>query len=390
MSKINNLDYTEKKLVQSFQISEGDCLNNDALTPMATNTPEGIVKTDLSEVLASIKIDPTAELIPPEVAWEQIANYGDNATMGTLGNISMVYGKAKSRKSFFINMMVATLLVGGEFKGFKGCLSKNKKRVLYFDTEQGTYHVQLAVSRICQQIGVPNPPNLTVYALRKYKPSERVELIEYAIQNTPNVGFVVIDGIRDLVTSINDEDQATEITSCLMKWSEEQQIHIACVLHQNKNDLNARGHLGTELTNKSEAVLSVAIDTADKAVSIVEADYCRNIAPELFAFEIIDNLPEIVDDYKYDKGTKKQKFDLFNLCDKQKNELLDIAFQHNSNLGYSELVSQIKIATKKHYSAKVGTVKIKDFIVYCKNNKLIFQEKDRAPYIKTNPNEMLF
>ncbi len=388
--KNNNFSTESIGSPNDFQITDGDSLNNDVLTPTGTNTPEALPEPSLSEILASIKIDPTAELIPPEVAWEQIANYGDNATIGTLGNISMVYGKAKSRKSFFINMMVATLLTGSEFKGFKGCLPENKSRVLYFDTEQGTYHVQLAVSRICQQLGNPNPANLTVYALRKFKPAERVALINEAIEKTPNVGFVVIDGIRDLVTSINDEDQATEITSHLMKWSEEHQIHIACVLHQNKNDLNARGHLGTELTNKSETVLSVAIDTADKAVSIVEADYCRNIAPELFAFEVIDNLPEVVDSYKYDKGTKKQKFDLFNLCDKQKNELLDIAFQQNSKIGYSELVSQIKIATQKLYSVKVGTVRTKDFLTYCKNNDLIFQEKDRAPYTRTDSNEKLF
>lgn len=388
--KKNNFSIESIPNTNDFQIKEGDSLNNDVLTPMGINTQEATAKLNFSEVLASIKIDPTAELHPPEVAWEQIANYGDNATMGTLGNISMVYGKAKSRKSFFINMMVATVLTGAEFKGFKGCLPENKKRVLYFDTEQGTYHVQLAVKRICEQLGDPNPPNLDVYALRKFRPDERVKLIEHTIKNTPDVGFVVIDGIRDLVTSINDEDQATEITSHLMKWSEEQQIHIACVLHQNKNDLNARGHLGTELTNKSETVLSVAIDTADKAVSVVEADYCRNIAPERFAFEVIDNLPEIVNNYKYDKGIKKQKFDLFNLCDQQKNELLDVAFQGNSKLIYSDLVAQIQVATRNYYSEDVGIVKTKNFIVHCKNNELLFQERDRAPYTRTDHNDKLF
>lgn len=389
MSNYKNLDYIDNKTAQSFQISEGDSLNNDVLSPMGINRQESSVEPNLSDILASIKIDPTEELIPPEVAWEQIATNGNNATMGTLGNISMVYGKAKSRKSFFINMMVATLLTGAEFKGFKGCLPENKKHVLYFDTEQSTYHVQLAVSRICEQLGNPSPPNLTVYALRKFKPAERVALINEAIEKTPDVGFVVIDGIRDLVTSINDEDQATEITSHLMKWSEEQQIHIACVLHQNKNDQNARGHLGTELTNKSETVLSVTLKTDDKAVSIVDADYCRNIAPEEFAFEVIDNLPEIVEDYKPRKSKKEQKFDLFNLCDRQKNELLDVAFQQNSQLGYTDLVAQIQVATKKLYFSEVGIVKTKAFFTYCKKNGLIFQERDRAPYTRLNPNETL-
>lgn len=385
-----DLNYSHEVLTQAFLIPEGDSLNNDVLNPVDANTQEATAKPDLSEILSSIKINPTDELYPPEVAWEQIANYGDNPIMGTLGNISTVIGKAKSRKSFFVNMVVAAVLKGGDFKGFKGCLPSNKKRILYFDTEQGIYHVQLAVKRICDQVGEPNPNNLDVYPLRKFRPDQRLALIEHTIENTPDVGFVVIDGIRDLVTSINDEDQATAITSDLMRWSEERQIHIICVLHQNKNDTNARGHIGTELMNKSETVFSVTVDSVEKHVSKVEAEYTRNISPEPFAFEVIDNLPEIAEDFKVKKNTKKQKFDLFNLCNQQRNELLDVAFQDQNKLGYKELVSQIKIATKNYYSEDVGIVRVKDFITDCKTNKLLFQEKERQPYTRKDPNEMPF
>ena len=324
------------------------------------------------------------------MAWEQVAKFGENPIMGTLGNISTVIGKAKSRKSFFVNMVVATVLKGGDFKGFRGCLPNNKRRVLYFDTEQGIYHVQLAVKRICDQVGDPKPKNLDVYPLRKFRPDKRLALIEHTIENTPDVGFVIIDGIRDLVTSINDEDQATAITSDLMKWSEERQIHIMCVLHQNKNDSNARGHIGTELMNKSETVFSVTVDSVEKHISKVEAEYARNISPESFAFEVVDNLPEIAEDFKVNKSTKKYKFDLFNLCNKQKNELLDVAFLEHNKLGYNELVSQIQIATKNYYSEDVGIVKVKKFIIDCKTNKLLFQKKEREPYTRKDPNEMPF
>ena len=175
-----------------------------------------------------------------------------------------------------------------------------------------------------------------------------------------------------------------------MKWREENEIHIACVLHQNKNDTNARGHIGTELMNKSETVLSVTVDAADKAVSVVVAEFCRNIAPERFAFEVIDNLPEIVEDYKPRQSKREQQFDLFNLCDRQKNELLDIAFQETNKLSYSELVAQIQVAIKNHYLVDVGIVKTKNFIVNCKNNKLLFQEKEREPYTRIKTNELPF
>lgn len=382
--KFNGLkkNSSDKSLSPTFQIADNDSLNNDVINTTPEPQLNDLVEPDLSEILASIRINPTDELNPPEVAWEQVATFGDNPIMGTLGNISTVIGKAKSRKSFFVNMVVAAVLQGGEFKGFKGCLPSNKRRILYFDTEQGRYHVQLALKRICDQVGDPTPLNLDVYSLRKFRPDQRLALIEHTIENTPNVGFVVIDGIRDLVTSINDEEQATEITSLLMKWSEEKELHIMCVLHQNKNDSNARGHIGTELMNKSETVFSVTVDSTEKHISKVEAEYCRNKSPESFAFEIVDNLPEIAEDYKFNKNTKKQKFDLLSLPDTQKEKILEVAFTNNDEMCYSELVSQIQLSVKSLHSETVGQGKVKTFITYCKNNNLTCQQKERAPYTR--------
>ena len=42
-----------------------------------------------------------------------------------------------------------------------------------------------------------------------------------------------------------------------MQWTDDRQIHIHTILHQNKGDENARGHIGTELNNKAETVLLV-------------------------------------------------------------------------------------------------------------------------------------
>ncbi|MCU9931164.1 mobilization protein, partial [Escherichia coli] len=76
---------------------------------------------------------------------------------------------------------------------------------------------------------------------------------------------------------------ATMIVSKLMKWSEEKNILIVTVLHQNKGDNNARGHIGTELNNKAETVLSVSKSSDNEMVSIVQAEMCRNLEPESFA-----------------------------------------------------------------------------------------------------------
>lgn len=372
-----------------FQISEGDSLNNDAITTTLAPQANNLAEPSLGEVLASIKIDPTEELLPPEVAWEQVATCGNNITLGTLGNISTIVGKAKSRKSFFVNMVTATVLKGAMFKGFKGCLPNDKRHVLYFDTEQSSFYVHLLAKRICQQINEPNPSNLSIYPLRKFNPAERLKIIEYAVEQTPNLGFVVIDGIRDLVTSINDEEQSTDITSRLMKWSEEKNIHILTVLHQNKNDFNARGHLGTEMVNKSETVLSVKKDVANKDVSIVEADFCRSLEPAPFAFHVVDNLPEIVDDYEMAESPNK-KTDILSLTDTQKAFILDSVFKNNSVIKYADLIDQIQVAAENIYLVRPGVNKVKDFIKYCRENRLVFQKKQGAPYTRSESNELPF
>ena len=211
----------------------------------------------LDDKLANARIDPNEIMEPPKIAWEIKNKFGDFDILGTCGNFSAIIGKAKSRKSFLISIAVSSATKNGLVLDLIRSDISHQPEVLYFDTEQSKYHVQLALKRICKQINIDNPQNLTVYGLRKYEPKERLALIEHAIYNMVNVGFVVIDGIKDLITSINDEEQATMIVSKLLKWTEERNIHIVTVLHQNKSDLNARGHVGTELINKAETILSV-------------------------------------------------------------------------------------------------------------------------------------
>lgn len=84
-----------------------------------------------------------------------------------------------------------------------------------------------------------------------------------------------------------------------MQWTDERQIHIHTILHQNKNDENARGHIGTELNNKAEIVMQIDVDKSDRAISVVEAINIRDREFEPFAFRINDEiLPELVDSYQ--------------------------------------------------------------------------------------------
>lgn len=345
-----------------------------------TNHIQELTVRPEAELLKELRVNPTDELKPPQAAWKQVSD--NDIVLGTLGNFSLIIGKAKSRKSFFINIAVSTVLSKDKILNqFKGVLPHEQSTVLYFDTEQGKYHVQLALKRVCKQINIAEPNNLQVFGLRSLKPSERLKLIEYAIYNTPNLGFVIIDGIKDLINSINDEAEATMIASKLLKWTEEKNIHVITVLHQNKSDNNARGHIGTELINKAETVLSVTKNEQDKDISIVEAQQCRNREPEPFAFEISEHgLPVIVENFEIRTETKKNKFDVTDLEDFKKYELLTEVFSKGESFTYSELRIQIQLAYKNQFKNKLGDNRAKELITDCKNNSWLIQEKPKAPY----------
>lgn len=184
-------------------------------------------------------------------------------------------------------MLCAAILRGELYGKLRG---ECKEKIVIFDTEQGRWHVQMVLKRILSMAEV-SESKVEIYSLRKYSPIQRWELIDnYFRTNTPD--FAVIDGIRDLISDINNAEQSTDISTQLMKWSEEKNCHIMSVLHMNKGDQNARGHLGTEIVNKSESVISVSKERGENYTK-VEPEYMRGLDFDPFYFEVIEGLPYI-------------------------------------------------------------------------------------------------
>lgn len=226
----------------------------------------------------------------------------DNAVIGTLGNFSASIGKAKSKKTFNVSAIAASALSGRTVLRYRSMFPENKRKILYIDTEQGRHHCQQVLKRILRLAEMPDdmvPENLIMLSLRKFAPRVRLLIVEEAIGTTPDLGLVIIDGIRDFLYDINSSSESTEVISKFMQWTDDKQIHIHTVLHQNKNDEHARGHIGTELNNKAETILQVEVDKDDKAISVVEAVHIRDRDFEPFAFRInSETLPELVEPYQ--------------------------------------------------------------------------------------------
>lgn len=345
-----------------------------------------ITQCKLKERLEKLRISLVEDLMEPSIAFEITQEDKDeSAPVATMGNFSVITGKAKSKKTFFISMILSEILnnqSNGKRK-IRGIKQVDKSKVLYFDTEQSKYHFQKICKRIFNEIGHESSDDFLAYALRGESPKDRFEVIDYAIQNTENLGYVIIDGVRDLVTSINDENESSMMATSLLKWSEEHDIHIIVVLHQNPSNDKARGHLGTELMNKAETVFLVQIDTANENnSSVVSPQLCRNKPFEPFAFYIDENGVPILDsEYK----TKSKNIAKRSLQDFNNEEIIVLyksVFKTKHELVHGELVKTIKSQLEAIHGKKVnsGINQIKEFIKYSFDNEWLLQNGERKPY----------
>jgi hypothetical protein len=266
------------------------------------------------------------------------------------------------------------VLIAASYLGYKNDLiiadPERKGIVLVIDTEQSNYHLHKMMKRICTMIGEDNPERLQAYGLKTLTPSEKIKFIEYKIQTTPELKFMVIDGIRDLVYDINSPEEATKTSVLLMKWCALNNIHILNILHQNKGDANARGHLGSELTNKAETVLSVNL-TPDKTITTVEAEYSREMDFDTFSFIINeDSLPEICFTPEKESETKSNKPQFME--DQRHFQATDSIYKNNLKLSYAELQDAIIVAFDNTFGRSI----CRTFIAYYLKKEWILKAQD--------------
>lgn len=178
-------------------------------------------------------------------------------------------GKAKSGKTFFLSILMAGALKSQMLALER--LSEEPLTVLWIDTEQSQQSTQeILKDRVLRMVGTTESRNdgsldstinsnllsinskVFAFNLRGLGFEKRNKMVDVAIR-TIKPDIAIIDGVKDLMTDINDAVQATLIMEKLMALAKEQNCCIVCVLHLNKSeqDRNMRGSIGTELTNKA-------------------------------------------------------------------------------------------------------------------------------------------
>ena len=235
-----------------------------------------------------------------------------------IGGMGAMSGQKKNGKSFVFTELIAAIVGDGcervsqylpglrvpertiEYLG-------HKPRALYIDTEMeklSSAKVMRRVHWLCDvDMNAPFPEDRFAVLWLKNMPRnedkrpyiQRFELIKTAIEMIqPDVVF--IDGLRDLVSSINDEEAGTTILDYFGSIAEERNLSIWLALHQNPSrnneveDAKMRGWIGTELGNKvSDTLVSIKTKTANGVTFTVKQQDARDKDLDDWKFEITDD-----------------------------------------------------------------------------------------------------
>lgn len=199
-------------------------------------------------------------------------------------NIHTIMGLQKTGKSA-VGIALMAAAIKGEFLGIKA--TEKETPVLWVDTEQDTRTLRERALAMLKLAGYESgaPESLNIVTLRAAVLGDRLSIISQAIRDkAPKLVF--IDGAVDLCEDFNDNTKSLHVVEELLRICEVYHCTILTVIHTNKKEEIARGHLGAFLQQKSGEVylLRKIMD-----IATVTQSESRFAPVPPFAFQFADN-----------------------------------------------------------------------------------------------------
>lgn len=274
---------------------------------------EEVKLEQLDEIIRKCYIDTDIPVAKPPVIMKIKTKCGTEnifTRVFTLGNFSAIIGKSKAKKTYLATLFMACATKGGKLDNtIEADLPSGRPGVVMFDTEQSNYDAYISARRVCEMAG-KNKSHFGSFDLREFTPLQRCKIINRFIEKRSyGISLIVIDGIADLAMAINDEIEASRVVSLLLKWTKIYNIHICVIIHQNKNDNFATGHLGSSIMKKAECIISVTKDPSDNLKSEINCDYIRGAMEfDKFSIMIDDNGIPSIDPIFYTNNNEPEFF----------------------------------------------------------------------------------
>lgn len=218
--------------------------------------------------------------------------------IGTYGNFSFIQSPPKTKKTFFISLIASIYLSGKNIFGGNIKGHRDNKNLIHIDTEQGKWHAQRVFKRVLDMNKFDYSEFYHTFGLRTISFKQRLEFIEYCLEHkVQNTGLLIIDGIADLVSDVNNIEESNACVQKIMEWSAKYNCHIMCVIHSNFGSDKPTGHLGSFLEKKTETQIQLESNTVNKEWITVKCKRSRGYSFETFSFKVNERgLPEIIGD----------------------------------------------------------------------------------------------
>ena len=200
----------------------------------------------------------------------------------SLGNLLVLAGKVKTGKSAVLYNIIAGAIRQDDFRyeslGITIEPNRESKAILHFDTEQSTYDWHKRIKNALRQAGVENQPEyFKSYHILEFTMAERLrviqETVEYNYRKFGGIHLVLVDGVADLVSSVNDEEKSNQVVDLFHRLSVEYKCAIVLVVHLNPDGIKTRGHLGSQLDRKAESLIIIE---REGDTCTINPKYCRN------------------------------------------------------------------------------------------------------------------
>lgn len=259
-------------------------------------------KPDFENEINSIRFIYGAPMLEPKANFRFKIN-GIIHDVGCPTDFGGIIGLEKSRKSTVASTVAAcairSALNNGMWIGPISYIHVPNTNILWFDTEHSTDRFNAMQYKVYEQAGQNKQiPVYEAFKLTKYSVHDRFNLIEYALQKYAPVSLVIIDGLVDLCLDFNNSEKSMAAISKVRQLQEMSGANVINLLHTNKTDRNARGHLGSMLQQKADWVIEVRKNEDVDNESAVLSKVARYKPFPAFDVKVDDNNIIISEDYE--------------------------------------------------------------------------------------------
>jgi RecA-family ATPase len=174
------------------------------------------------------------------------------------GNIAIISGKPKSRKSVVAHSIIMAATSGNPVLGIECNLQSNTSEVVLIDTEQNKHDLHTSLCRMKSLVNMDLfPSNLRVYSFRQLN-AEQIKInIESLLESNTNVRLIVIDGMLDLIYNMNDVIEVKQTIDFIKRLLTNYPVSIVGVLHQSRATNFTIGHLGAFMDRFAQSIIDV-------------------------------------------------------------------------------------------------------------------------------------